>query len=74
MRCGSDWSSRPGDSAAPPVALPTYMAVIVTSTVSKSGSSVGGNTASMVIVRTNGGYAPDPGHAGTGTVIGVVCP
>jgi len=27
-----------------------------------------------VIVKTNGGYAPDPGHAGTGTVIGVVCP
>jgi len=74
LGCGSDWSSRPGDSAAPPVALPTYMAVIVTSTVSKSGNSVGGNTASMVIVRTNGGYAPDPGHAGTGTVIGVVCP
>ena len=54
--------------------LPTYMAVIVTSTVSKSGSSIGGNTASMVIVKTDDGYAPDPGHPGTGTVMGVVCP
>ena len=74
LGCGSDWSSRPGDSAGPPVTLPTYMAVIVTSTVSKSGSSTNGNTASMVIVKTDDGYAPDPGHPGTGTVMGVVCP
>ena len=72
--CGSSWSSRPGDSAEPPASLPAYMAVIVAGSVVKSGSAISGNTASMVIVKTDSGYAPDPGHAGTGTVVGVICP
>jgi hypothetical protein len=47
--------------------------VIVTTTVSTSGSAVTGNTASIVIVKTDSGYAGDPGHPGTGTVVAVVC-
>jgi hypothetical protein len=27
----------------------------------------------VVVVRTDAGYAGDPGHPGTGTVVGVVC-
>jgi hypothetical protein len=72
--CGSSWSSRPGDSAGPPASLPAYMAVIVAGTVSKSGSAISGSAASMVIVKTDSGYAADAGHAGTGTVVGVICP
>ena len=72
--CGSSWTSRPGDSADPPASLPAYMAVIIAGSVSKSASAVSGNTVSIVIVRTDSGYAPDPGHPGTGTVVGVVCP
>jgi hypothetical protein len=49
------------------------MAVIVTSSAAKSGSAISGNTAHIVIVKTNPGYAPDPGHAGTGTVVSQVC-
>ncbi len=72
--CGSSWSSPPGDSAGPPASLPAYMAVIVAGSVGKSGSAISGNTASIVIVKTDSGYAPDAGHAGTGTVVGVICP
>jgi len=28
----------------------------------------------VVVVRTNPGYEPNPGHPGTGTVVGQVCP
>jgi hypothetical protein len=49
------------------------MAVIVSSKVSKSGSAISGNTPHVVVVKTNSGYAPDPGHAGTGTVVASIC-
>jgi hypothetical protein len=49
------------------------MAVIVASSISQSGSTISGNTVHMVIVQTNPGYAPDPGHAGTGTVVAQIC-
>ncbi len=68
--CTNGWTSRPGNSSAPPAApLPTYMGVIVSSSISKSGSTISGNTVRIVVVRTAPGYAPDPGHAGTGTVV-----
>jgi hypothetical protein len=72
--CGTGWSTGPGNSSGPPPApLPQYIAVIVASQVTKSGSQISGDTAEVVVVRTNPGYAPDPGHAGTGTVVAVVC-
>lgn len=72
--CGVAWSTDPGNSSPPPPGpLPGYMAVIVTSSVAKSGSTITGNTPHIVIVKTNSGYAPDPGHPGTGTVVSQVC-
>lgn len=72
--CGGTWSTDPGNSAPPPSGpLPSYMAVIVASTTSQSGSQISGNIAQIVIVKTNAGYAGDPGHAGTGTIVGQVC-
>jgi hypothetical protein len=72
--CGVTWSADPGNSTPPPSGpLPAYMAVIVTSSYGKSGPSISGDTPHIVIVKTNPGYAPDPGHAGTGTVVGIVC-
>jgi hypothetical protein len=47
--------------------------VIVASSISQSGSTISGNTVHMVIVQTNPGYAPNPGHAGTGTVVAQIC-
>jgi alpha-tubulin suppressor-like RCC1 family protein len=72
--CNQDWTANPGNSTPPPSgSLPAYMAVIVSSSVSQSGSTISGNTPTMVVVKTNEGYAPDPGHPGTGTVIAKIC-
>jgi len=68
--CRVPWSTDPGNSTPPPAGpLPSYMAVIVTSASTKSGSQISGNVVRLVIVQTNAGYKGDPGHAGTGSVI-----
>ena len=72
--CGTGWSTPPGNSSGPPPApLPSYIAVIVASHATQSGSQISGDTAEVVVVKTTPGYAPDPGHAGTGSVVAVVC-
>jgi hypothetical protein len=72
--CGDIWTTRPGNSSDPPAGLlPAYMGVIVSTTVSKSGSTVSGNVPSIVVVKTNAGYAANPGHPGTGTVVATYC-
>jgi Bacterial Ig-like domain (group 1) len=72
--CGTDWSTDPGNSAPPPAGpLPAFMGVIVTSSTSKSGAQISGNTPHIVVVQTNAGYDTNPGHAGTGTVVAQVC-
>jgi hypothetical protein len=72
--CGQSWTTDPGNSTPPPDGpLPQLMAVIVTSAVHQAGSRISGNVEEIVIVRTNRGYRPDPGHRGTGTVVSVVC-
>jgi uncharacterized repeat protein (TIGR01451 family) len=72
--CGTSWSTGPGNSPSPPAGpLPAYMAVIVSSSIGRSGATISGNTVHVVIVRTDAGYAPDPGHSGTGTVVARIC-
>lgn len=72
--CLAGWSTDTGSSTPPPAGpLPTFMGVIVTSSADQSGSTISGNNVEIVIVQTNPGYAPDSGHAGTGTVVAVVC-
>jgi hypothetical protein len=72
--CGTNWSTDPGNSSGPPAApLPGFIAVIVSSHVSKSGPTISGDTPEVVVVKTNPGYAPNPGHAGMGTVVAKVC-
>jgi Bacterial Ig-like domain (group 1) len=72
--CGTGWSTAPGNSPPPPAApLPAFMAVIVSSSISKAGSTISGNTVHEVIVKTNPGYAPNPGHPGTGRVVATIC-
>jgi hypothetical protein len=72
--CGTGWSTDPGNSAPPPNGpLPAHMAVIVTSKTTKSGSQISGNTPHIVVVKTDPGYQPNPGHEGTGTVEAQVC-
>jgi hypothetical protein len=71
--CGGQWSGRPGNSGHPPAKLPEHVAIIVTSTVSKAGPSISGNIKEILMVKPAAGYAGNPGHAGTGTVVSVVC-
>lgn len=71
--CHQSWSTAPGNSSKPPTSVPQYMAVIVSGSIGKSGSSIRGDTVHVVVVKTNPGYAADPGHAGTGTVVAVLC-
>jgi len=74
VTCGTSWTAHPGNSGHPPAGpLPEFMAVIVSSSITKSGSTIHGNTVHMVVVRTNPGYAPDPGHPGTGQVAARIC-
>ena len=54
--------------------VPSYMGVVVASSVTKSGSNIDGVWGRIVVVKTDPGYAGNPGHAGTGTIVAVFCP
>jgi hypothetical protein len=71
--CGDTWTSSPGNSSKPPARLPLFMGVVVSANVGNSGSTISGNVPAIVVVQTNPGYAPDPGHPGTGSVVAVFC-
>jgi hypothetical protein len=71
-KIGGTWTSGNANSVAPPSSVPAYMAVVVASKESKGGSTIGGDVKRIAIVKTASGYANDPGHAGTGTVVGVI--
>jgi len=72
--CEVGWEVMARTSDAPPAGpLPAYMGVIVNSSVRQSGSTDSGSAVHLVIVRTNPGYEPDPGHAGTGMVVAQIC-
>jgi DNA/RNA endonuclease G (NUC1) len=73
VACGTTWTTENGNNARPPATLPLYTAVMVSSSITKSGSTISGNTPKIVIVKTNPGYGPDPSQAGTGKVIGTLC-
>jgi hypothetical protein len=71
--CGSAWKSTGGNSPPPASGVPSYMGVVVSSSMTKSGSTVSGNSVHIVVVKVAPGYSPTPGHSGTGTIVGVFC-
>lgn len=71
--CGGTWSSDPGNSSGPPSSIPEFITVIVSSSITKSGNIISGNIPRMAIVKTDPGYDPNAGHAGTGTVVTIIC-
>jgi hypothetical protein len=71
--CGSAWSTLSGNSPPPTSDVPSYMGVLVAGSVTKSGSVIAGNTVHIVIVKTAGGYAPNPASHGTGTIVATYC-
>ena len=66
------FTAAPGNSAPPPSGVASYIGVIVTSNVTKSGSTITGNVVGLVVVKVDPGYADNPGHPGTGTVVAVI--
>ena len=42
--CGDNWTTRPGNSTPPPDTIPAYMAIVVSSQIKNTGSSIGGDT------------------------------
>jgi len=71
--CGTSFTTRTGNSSQPPDTVPSYMGVVVASSVTQSGSTISGTWGSVVVVRTDPGYAPNPGHPGTGTIVATLC-
>jgi hypothetical protein len=71
--CGTTFTTGSGNSASPPASVPSYMGVLVASSVTKSGSTISGKWAKIVVVKTNTGYGPNPGHPGTGTIVATFC-
>jgi len=49
------------------------MGVLASTKVTKSGSTISGDAKRIVVVKTDPGYSPNPGHAGTGTVVAEFC-
>jgi hypothetical protein len=49
------------------------MAVLVSSSITKSSSTIAGNIPQVVIVKVSPGYSSNPGHPGAGTVVAVLC-
>jgi TolB protein len=71
--CGDRWIGEPGNSSQSPAMVPQYMALIASSSIIQSGSTISGEAAKVVVVKTNPDYAPDPSHPGTGTVVAIAC-
>ena len=72
LKCGSSWTTDPGNSSDPPEGpLPGLIEVVAASHVDKKGRTISGDVAAVVLISTEPGYGPNPGHAGTGTVVGV---
>ena len=49
------------------------MGVIVTTHVTKSGSTIAGDTVHIVVVKVNPGYTGNPINPGTGTIVATLC-
>ena len=71
--CGQDWTTDPGNSSDPPPIIPGMMKVVVSSTITKSGPVIYGDTNEVALVDVDPDYEGDPGHPGTGTVEAILC-
>jgi hypothetical protein len=72
--CGTTFTSSGGSSPPPAAGVPSYMGVVVAGSATKSGSTIGGTWARIVVVKTDPGYAANSGHPGTGKIVATFCP
>ncbi|HST14051.1 MAG TPA: hypothetical protein VLJ44_04255 [Gaiellaceae bacterium] len=45
----------------------------MSTSIGKAGAVISGGIVHIVVVQTAPGYANDPGHAGTGTIVATYC-
>jgi hypothetical protein len=71
---GSGWSTGTGNSVSAPGSVADYVSVIVTTHVSKHGSTISGDVARRVVVRVDDAdrYDGRPGRSAGGTVVAVL--
>ena len=72
-QCGGTWTTSPGNSSSPVDSIPAYMGVAVSTSVTKQGNTISGDITAIVVVVTDPGYAANPGHPGTGSIIATYC-
>lgn len=65
------WTASPGGSDNPPAKVAPYIGVIVATRATTDGLATSGNVERLVVLKVDapGSYRPDPGHAGTGTLV-----
>ncbi|MGZ5445178.1 MAG: Ig-like domain-containing protein [Thermoanaerobaculia bacterium] len=66
------WTSKGGQSWPPPVSVPNYIEVIVSTVIEKQGNDIYGNIAAAAVVEVEPGYGPVPGKPGYGRIIAVI--
>ena len=71
--CSGNWTTTGGNSPPPTTGVPSYMGVVVTSKVTKPGTTIMGAYNHIVVVKTNPGYSPSPSNHGTGTIVATFC-
>ena len=71
--CGGTWATSPGNSPPPVASIPAYMGTAVSRSIVTNGSTFTGTITKIVVVATAPGYAADPSHPGTGTIIATYC-
>ncbi len=71
--CSHSWTSSGGNSPPPPATVPSYMGVIVSKKITKTGNTISDGYVKIVVVKTKPGYAPGPFNAGTGTIVATFC-
>jgi hypothetical protein len=71
--CGQPWTTDPGNSSHPPATIADTIPVIVSSQITKDGPVISGDATEVALVQVDPGYAGNPGHPGTGTVVGFQC-
>jgi hypothetical protein len=71
--CVGTWTAGPGGSSNPPASVPSYTAVLVSSSMTRQESRIDGNSIHVALVHTAPGYGSDPGQPGFGSVAFMIC-
>ena len=68
------WVSKGGQTWPPPISVPAYIEVIVSTVIAKAGTDIYGNIAGAAVVKVDPQppYGPDPGKPGYGVIVAVI--